>query len=132
MPLRLTLAVPEKPLVQDEEAAWVIAPAAKGYVQILPGHAEYTATLSAGELRFAQGDTVRRFALAGGFLEVKGDTVTVLADEAAARESIAIEEMQRDLASAQEALRAARTTEEVDAALARERKAAAWLDAAKE
>ena len=130
--LKLTLAVPEKPLVQDEEAAWVIAPAAKGCVQILPGHAEYTTTLDVGELRFAQGDAVRRFALSGGFLEVKGDTVTVLADEAVVRESLVAEDAERDLASAQEALRAARSTEEVEAALARERKAAAWIEAAKD
>ncbi len=132
MALRLTLAVPEKPLVQDEEAAWVLAPAAKGCVQILPGHAEYTATLSVGELRFAQGDSVRRFALAGGFLEVKNGAVTVLADEVAACESISREEAERELEAGREALRAARTTKEVDAALARERKASAWLEAAKE
>lgn len=131
--LKLTLAVPERPLVRDAAVEWVIAPAARGEVQILPGHAEYTATLGVGEVRYAQGGTVKRAAVAGGFLEVKKDGVVILADEAVAGgDGLSAAQAHGALARAEAALREARTPEDVEAALAAQKKAAAWLSAAKE
>ena len=49
---------------------------------ILPDHAPLLALLGSGELRVRQGDVEQRFFVAGGFLQVADDMVTVLSERA--------------------------------------------------
>jgi F-type H+-transporting ATPase subunit epsilon len=88
--------------------------------------------LGVGEVRYQQEGKVERAAVAGGFLEVKKDSVVILADEAAMGARITRSQGTGALAAAETALREARTQEDVEAALAAQKKAAAWISAAKE
>lgn len=74
--------------VFEGEAEQVIAPGSEGQMTILPRHAPLLTTLDLGELRVRErGEDVGVF-VAGGFLEVNNNVVTVLADEAERAENI--------------------------------------------
>ena len=80
--LRVTVVSPEQVLFEGA-AASVVAPAYDGLVGILPRHAPMLALLGRGPLavRPAEGGEVR-FRVAGGFIQVRGDTVRVVTEEA--------------------------------------------------
>ncbi|MDE3229481.1 MAG: ATP synthase F1 subunit epsilon [Chloroflexota bacterium] len=74
--------------VFDGDAEQVIAPGSDGQMTILPRHAPLLTTLDLGEMRVRErGEDVSIF-VAGGFLEVNDNVVTVLADEAERAEDI--------------------------------------------
>jgi F-type H+-transporting ATPase subunit epsilon len=68
--------------IYDGEAEMVIAPGADGQLGILPRHAPLLTTLALGELRLRHGGADEGIFVAGGFLEVNNNVVTVLADDA--------------------------------------------------
>jgi F-type H+-transporting ATPase subunit epsilon len=70
--------------VYEGEATQVVAPASNGYLGILRGHAPLMALLGEGVLRVEHGRDSRKFNVAGGFLQVVDDVVTVLSERAAA------------------------------------------------
>lgn len=77
--LTVSLVTPERTLFEGA-ADMVVAPAWDGEVGILPSHAPMLVLLGRGELRVRQGNLEERFLVAGGFLEVAGDVVTVLSE----------------------------------------------------
>ena len=81
--LSVSLISPERALFEGE-ADLVVAPAWDGEVGILRGHAPMMVLLGAGELRIRRGDGEQRFTVAGGFLQVVDDVVTVLSEHAEA------------------------------------------------
>jgi len=64
----------------DGEATAVVAPAYDGLVGILPRHAPFLTLLGEGTLTLTRGSQVNRFAVIGGFLQVTGDSVRVVAE----------------------------------------------------
>jgi F-type H+-transporting ATPase subunit epsilon len=83
LPTKLTLEIvtPDRALVR-EEVDEVQVPGSEGYLGILPGHTPLLATLAVGELWYRKGQEKHYLALAGGFLEVLPDRVTILAQTA--------------------------------------------------
>ncbi len=81
MPLRLEILTPEK-AVYDDEVDMVIAPGSEGYLGILPHHAPLFTTLGPGELRVKRAGVEETLAVFGGFMDVRGDRVTILTDAA--------------------------------------------------
>ena len=87
--MRVTVISPERS-VFDGEADAMVAPAFDGQVGILPRHAPFMTLLGKGELRIRQdekqaGETpeaTHRFHVEGGFLQVAGDVVRVVAEHA--------------------------------------------------
>ncbi|CAA9300487.1 MAG: ATP synthase epsilon chain [uncultured Gemmatimonadetes bacterium] len=79
--LRVTVLSPEQTVFQGT-ADSVVAPAFNGKLGILRGHAPLMALLGEGELRVTTGGDERRFMVAGGFLQVADDEVTVLSERA--------------------------------------------------
>ena len=79
--MRVTLIAPERSLY-DGEATSVVAPAFDGLVGVLPGHAPFLTVLGSGTLTVSGGDATERFEVAGGFLQVVGDVVRVVAERA--------------------------------------------------
>lgn len=77
--MQVTVISPER-TVFDGEAESVVAPAFDGLVGILPGHAPFLTLLGVGRLRVRQGAEVSEFGVAGGFLQVRGNAVRVVAD----------------------------------------------------
>ena len=74
--------------VFDGDAEAVNAPGSEGRMTILPRHAPLLTTLDLGELRVRQRGVDTGIFVAGGFLEVNDNVVTVLADEAERAEMI--------------------------------------------
>ncbi len=87
MPLRLEILTPER-RVYEEIVDEVIAPGSEGYLGILPHHAPLLTGLGAGEFRVKRGGVEQVLAVFGGFMDVRGDRVTVLTDAAERAEEI--------------------------------------------
>jgi len=85
--MRFELATPTRLLVSSEVDE-VVAPGSEGYFGVLPGHAAFLTTLGSGVLTYRQGREEQSLAIAGGFAEVSGDRVIVLAEEAERPEEI--------------------------------------------
>ncbi len=75
-------------VVVSEDVDYVSAPAIDGVVGILPRHEPLLTALGIGELRYKKGDQEAAFAIGGGFMEVRPERVTVLADTAEQAEEI--------------------------------------------
>jgi F-type H+-transporting ATPase subunit epsilon len=76
--MNVAVVSPEQVLF-DGEATQVITRTTEGDVAFLAGHAPFLGTLAAGETRVYLADgTVERFEIEGGFVEVSGDTVSIL------------------------------------------------------
>lgn len=79
--LQVQILTPAK-VVSRTTAAQVQLPGSKGYMGVLPGHTKLVAELGVGELTVdAQGQKQSYF-VAGGFVDVANDHVTVLVDVA--------------------------------------------------
>ncbi len=81
MPLKLDVVTIER-VVFSGDADMVIAPGVEGELGILPQHAPLITALHPGELRIKHGPDEQLLAIGGGYMEVLGDRVTVLADSA--------------------------------------------------
>ena len=77
----LEIITPEQVVFRGEVES-LVAPAAEGYLGVLPRHAPLLAGLAVGEARVKSGGEERSFAVAGGFLEVRREGVTLLPDTA--------------------------------------------------
>ncbi len=85
--IRLQIITPQKPVL-DKEVDFVVLPASKGELGILPGHTEYIATLKYGVLRYKIGDETETFALLGGIAEIEHNNVSVFAEGAVLQDEI--------------------------------------------
>ena len=84
---RLEFVTPERTIVQDEVDEAVL-PGDAGDFGVLPGHAPLLALLRVGPMWYRKGADKQFAFVAGGFAEVTGDRVTVLAQVAERAEDI--------------------------------------------
>ncbi|MDQ7093035.1 F0F1 ATP synthase subunit epsilon [Desulfosporosinus sp. PR] len=118
--------------VLKEDVEFVVLPGGAGELGILPNHAPLIAGLSVGVARYTLNGTVKRVALAGGFVEVADNSATVLADTAELSEEI---DLQRALAAKERAtkrLSAVNTETDVKRAEFALRKAVARINASED
>jgi len=107
MPLTLQIITPERVVFEEGGVDSVTLPGSEGQLTVLPRHAPLMTALQPGELVLRKAGGEVEIALSGGFLEVRDDTVTVLADTAERSEEIDAEraEEARQKAAAQLATR---------------------------
>jgi F-type H+-transporting ATPase subunit epsilon len=79
MPIQCEIVTQDKILFEGPVDI-VVAPGSMGEMGILPNHAPLLTTLAYGVLRIRQGGKEQAFTIAGGFMEVRPEIVTVLAD----------------------------------------------------
>ncbi len=79
--MRVSVISPERSLF-DGEADTVVAPAFDGQVGILPRHAPFMTLLGDGVLNVRGRGESSRFRVSGGFLQVVGDAVRIVAGSA--------------------------------------------------
>ena len=81
--LHFELVTPEK-LVRSEDVYMVVVPGTEGDFGVLEGHAPLMSTIRDGELAIyrTQGSTPETIRLQGGFAEVNGVGLVVLAEQA--------------------------------------------------
>ncbi|MEK7446006.1 MAG: F0F1 ATP synthase subunit epsilon [candidate division NC10 bacterium] len=92
--MRLEIATPTRQLV-SAEADEVVAPGSEGYFGVLPGHAPFLTTLGSGEVSYRHGREEGHLAVIGGFAEVQGDRVMILAETAERPDEIHRERAER-------------------------------------
>lgn len=119
MPLEIEIVTAEKIVRVEQGVDVLVAPGSEGQLAILPKHAPLMTTLDYGELVFRRGTVEEAYAVGGGFMEVRNDHVTILADLAEAAEEIDIGRAEQARARAEETLRLARDRAESDEDLAR-------------
>jgi F-type H+-transporting ATPase subunit epsilon len=97
---RFKLITPEERVI-DQDATYVSMPLHDGLTGVMPGRAPLVARLGLGELRvdFPSGGS-RSFFLDGGFGQMIGDSLTVLAQEAVSAEQLVEKDAQAELAEA--------------------------------
>jgi F-type H+-transporting ATPase subunit epsilon len=123
MPLTVEIVTAERVVRVEQGVEVLIAPGSEGQLAILPRHAALMTTLDAGELVFRRGSEESAFAVTGGFLEVRNDRVTILADAAEAVEEIDVARAEAARARAEERLRRMREQQGSDVDQARARAA---------
>ena len=101
--LRVEIVTGERVVFTEEGVDMVVAPGADGTLGILPQHAPLITTLASGELRVKKGAEEQSILVFGGFMDVTGDRVIVLADTAERAEEI-------DVARAEQARQRAETS----------------------
>jgi F-type H+-transporting ATPase subunit epsilon len=87
MPLTLEIVTPEARVYSDTIET-VVIPTAEGEVGILPGHIPLLTQVEDGELRVTKAGVTEYLAVSGGFAEVEGDFVRVLAEHAISESKI--------------------------------------------
>ncbi|RRJ95313.1 ATP synthase F1 subunit epsilon [Opitutaceae bacterium TAV4] len=81
MPLTLEIITPEARVYSDTIDT-VVIPTVMGEIGILPGHMPLLTQVSDGELRVTKNGQTEHLIVSGGFAQVEGDTVSVLAEHA--------------------------------------------------
>src|SRR3954451_8090205 len=102
MPLTLEIITPERVVFEEDGVDSVTLPGVEGQLTVLPRHAPLMTALQPGPLYFRKAGSEIDVALSGGFLEVRDDRVTILADTAERSDEIDAERAQeaRDRAAA--------------------------------
>ena len=103
MPLLLEIVTPDAK-VYSETVDEVGLPTTEGRVHILPQHIPIIAKLDAGEILVRRGKEDEMLAVGSGFIEVYGDKVSILTDQAINVEEIDDSEIEEAVRRAQEAL----------------------------
>lgn len=101
--LHFDLVSPERLLV-SEDVEQVVVPGSEGYFTVLSGHAPFMTTLKPGIIEIGGASETRKFFVRGGFADVNGAGLTVLADEAVRLEDLDAEDIQRQIREAEEDL----------------------------
>jgi F-type H+-transporting ATPase subunit epsilon len=100
MPLTVDIVTAERLVLSEEGVDELVAPGIEGELAVLPMHAPLLTMIKPGLMRIKRGNDETEVAITGGFLEVREDKVTILADAAERAEEI-------DVAAAEEARRRA-------------------------
>jgi len=79
--IKVSVVTPDGP-VYEADVEMVSAKAKSGELGILPGHIPMVAPLNIGAVRLKKGGNTELVAVSGGFLEVRPDRVTILAQAA--------------------------------------------------
>ena len=122
MPMQLQIITAEREVFSGEVDA-VVAPGVAGQLGILPNHAPLMTVLQPGELLVRSDGDESYLALSGGYLEVLGNQVIVLADAAEDVDEIDEARAQEALARAQERIASRESDIELEQAVASLRRA---------
>lgn len=107
--LKLEIVTPERK-VFDASVDSVTVPTLSGEAGILPHHAPLISALKPGILSFTNKGNVERLAVAGGFVEVSSDTVSVMTDLAENAAEIDVDAVRTEKDEAEKALAASSTS----------------------
>lgn len=88
--IKVSVVTPDGP-VYESDVEMVSTKAQSGELGILPGHIPMVAPLQIGAVRLKKGESTEFVAVSGGFLEVRPDQVTILAQSAEQSEEIDLE-----------------------------------------
>ena len=108
--LLLEVVTPDR-LVLSTEAEVVVCPGAEGQFGVLPGHIPFLSALEIGEMYYKSAGKTEYLAVSGGFAEVTGEKVTIVAESAEVGREIDVERARRALERAEKRIAAGKTAE---------------------
>jgi F-type H+-transporting ATPase subunit epsilon len=114
--LLFEVVTPDRKLLSTE-ADVVVLPGVEGQFGVLPGHVPFLSALDIGEMYYRDGGKIDYLSVSGGFAEVTGKKVTIVAESAEMGREIDIERARQALERAEKRLAAAKT-ENIDYARA--------------
>jgi F-type H+-transporting ATPase subunit epsilon len=107
MALTLEIVTPEARVYSDTIDT-VVIPTVDGEIGILPGHIPLLTQVEHGELRVTKGATTLFLAVGGGFVQVSGDKISVLAEQAITEEKIDEKAVENAMQRAEQAIKDAK------------------------
>ena len=110
--LRLEIVTPEAK-AYSEDVDMVTLPGSEGELGIYPQHVPVLTTLRPGELRILKDGQETALAVGEGFVEITGETVSILTDMALRSENIDAEAAEAAVARAQAAMKEDHSGEEL-------------------
>ena len=108
--LLLEVVTPDR-LVLSAEAEVVVCPGVEGQFGVLPGHIPFLSALDIGEMYYKAGGKTEYLAVSGGFAEVTGEKVTIVAESAEVGREIDVERAKRAAERAEKRIAAGKTAE---------------------
>ncbi|MGM8211403.1 F0F1 ATP synthase subunit epsilon [Virgibacillus sp. W0430] len=108
--LTVSVVTPDGPVLEDD-FEMVSCKAENGELGILPGHIPLVAPLTISAVRLKKGSTVEKVAVNGGFLEVRPEKVTILAQSAEKPSEIDVERAQKAKERAEQLLQSQKQDE---------------------
>ena len=109
--ISVDIVTPYRKILENATATSVRLPAAKGEMEVLPGHAELLTLLSTGVLGIRRDEGEKRFAISYGFAEIRKDKILVLAETCEESSEIDLERAKQAQKQAEEHLISQITTE---------------------
>ncbi len=88
MPLKVEIVTAEQLVYSEEDVDRLIVPGVEGELGVLTLHAPLLTMIQPGVLRIVKGDEEVEMAITGGFIEVRDNRITILADAAERSEEI--------------------------------------------
>ena len=126
MTLKLEIVTPEEK-IYSEDVDMVTLPGAEGELGVYPKHVPVLTTLKPGELRVLKNGRETSMAVGEGFVEIKGDAVSILTDMALQAEKIDVAAAEAAVERAKAAMKEDLGKEQVAAIQASLQKALAQL-----
>ena len=111
--LQFDLVSPER-LLASVHAQEVRIPATQGDLTAMAGHAPLITTLRPGIVRVTAGDGETEYVVTGGFAEINGESISVLAERAVSRADMTQEAFRSMVAEAKERLASAKESDETE------------------
>lgn len=130
MPMRLEIITAEREVYADDVDI-VVAPGVEGQLGILPHHAPLMTALQPGEVMVRKEGEPSYLAVTGGFMEVMGNRVTILAAACEYSQEISEERAQAAMERARERLQNRASDLELEQATAAIRRAQVRLNIAR-
>ena len=124
--LKLEIVTPEEK-IYSEDVNMVTLPGTEGELGVYPNHVPVLTAIQPGELRIVKDGRETAMAVGEGFVEIKGDAVSLLTDMALQSEKIDITAAEAAVARAQAAMKEDTTPEQLVAIQASLQKALAQL-----
>ncbi len=128
--MRLEIVTAER-VVYSEDVSVLVAPGIDGELAILPRHAPLLTMLKPGEIRVVKDGEDSFMSVSGGFMEVLGNKVTILADTAEHVEEIDMQRAEEALRRAEEGVSASASDVDLERALASMRRSQARIKVAR-
>jgi F-type H+-transporting ATPase subunit epsilon len=107
MALTLEIVTPEARVYSDTIDS-VVIPTVEGEIGVLPGHIPLLTQVADGELRVTKGAATSYLAIGGGFAQIDGDKVSVLAERAISEEHIDEKAVEEAMKRAEQAIKDAK------------------------
>ncbi len=102
--LRVDIVTAERVVFSEEDVDLLVVPGIEGELGVLPLHAPLLTTIQPGVLRVVKGGEETTMAITGGFIEVRENRVTILADAAERGEEIDVAQVEAARRRAEESL----------------------------